>query len=161
MTDSGEALPLGIRCNHRNIPVLISEPRVLSATERIRMLIALLWKVWPRSVVLVFPVARSQTRRGAGDRVATIECDWHGLTSPYGPGALFCCFWFPPSQGPKRAALSQEPETAWRPDQKLTGGVSPLAKVSVYLFASLVLPFRVLPLYVFACNEFLVLHVCN
>jgi hypothetical protein len=47
--------------------------------------------------------------------VATIECDWHGLTSPYGPGALFCCFWFPPSQGPKRAALSQEPETAWRP----------------------------------------------
>ena len=73
----------------------------------------------------------------------------------YGPGASF---WFSPSPDPKRA---EEPETAWRPDQKLTGGVSPLAKVSVYLFASLVLPFRVLPLYVFACNEFLVLHVCN
>jgi hypothetical protein len=82
---------------------------------------ALAESVWPWNVVLVSPLARSQTR----------------------------------------SVLSQEPETAWRPDQKLTGGVSPLAKVSVYLFASLVLPFRVLPLYVFACNEFLVLHVCN
>jgi len=37
----------------------------------------------------------------------------------------------------------------------------PWRKVSVYLFASLVLPFRVLLALVFACDEFLVLRVFN